>query len=86
MRAKNKAPDNCIDCKYHRVWSDPDPADWFCDDDKKVVCSKLTDQNGDFSTITTACRPYNLRKESERPVWCPLLSKPISPVTGKIES
>lgn len=57
---------NCIDCPFHQVKSDPDPNDWFNDDDVKVVCSK-TDK-----TITVACRPYRIRQESETPEWCPL--------------
>lgn len=58
---------NCIDCPFHKVLEDPDPNDWFNDDDVKVVCTKKRNKN-----ITTACRPYNLRKESEIPDWCPL--------------
>ena len=27
---------NCIDCSSHQVLPDPDPNDWFCDDDVKV--------------------------------------------------
>lgn len=57
---------NCIDCPFHSVLPDPDPDDWFCDDDVKVVCTK------ENKTITTACRPYNKRKECETPNWCPL--------------
>lgn len=59
---------NCMDCPHHRVEADPDPDDWFCDDDIKVVCTKA-DRN-----ITVACRPYNTRKESDIPEWCPLKS------------
>lgn len=58
---------NCIDCPFHKVESDPDPDDWFCDDDVKVVCTKAK------KDITVACRPYNTRKESSTPKWCPLL-------------
>ena len=59
---------NCIDCPFHKVLPDPDPHDWFCDDDMKVVCTKKENKQ-----ITCACRPYNLRKESEVPEWCPLI-------------
>ena len=59
--------DNCMDCPNHVVLSDPDPHDWFCDDDEKVLC-----QHGDTERIVTcACRPYQLRKECEIPNWCP---------------
>ena len=29
---------NCIDCPECTILPDPDPNDWFCDDDVKVVC------------------------------------------------
>jgi len=58
--------ENCMDCQYHKVLSDPDPHDWFCDDDEKVVCEKSN------KNITVACRPYNKRKECVTPTWCPL--------------
>lgn len=41
--------DNCMDCPHHQVYPDPDPDDWFCDDDEKVVCN-MADRN-----ITIAC-------------------------------
>lgn len=59
-------PDNCIDCPKHCVLADPDPTDWFCDDDVKVVCQIAS------RAITIACRPYYARKECQRPTWCPL--------------
>lgn len=60
-----KLYDNCTKCKEHKVLMDPDPNDWFCDDDVKVVCSILNEN------ITVACRPYNIKKECEVPDWCP---------------
>lgn len=60
---------NCIDCKDHEILPDPDPHDWFCDDDVKVVC-KIIKKN-----ITVACRPYNTRKECKIPKWCPKTMK-----------
>jgi len=56
---------NCIDCMEHEILNDPDPYDWFCDDDVKVIC-KLNRRK-----ITCACRPYNIRKECDIPIWCP---------------
>jgi hypothetical protein len=29
---------NCMDCPHHQVVADPDPTDWFCDDDIAVLC------------------------------------------------
>lgn len=56
---------NCTNCEDHIVLPDPDPHDWFCDDDVKVLC-KITKKN-----ITAACRPYNIKKECNTPKWCP---------------
>jgi hypothetical protein len=56
---------NCIDCKHHTILPDPDPDDWFCDDDVKVICDL-----SDGKQITCACRPYHVRDECSRPEWC----------------
>lgn len=61
-----KIPDNCADCPHHMVLPDPDPLDWFCDDDVKVQCEL------NRRMVTLACRPYRVRAECERPTWCPL--------------
>jgi len=74
---------NCIDCPNHEVINDRDPSDWFCDDDVAVVCtktrnptqntqSKHASDHSPYRAITVACRPYQKRKESEIPDWCPL--------------
>jgi hypothetical protein len=73
---------NCIDCEHHKVIDDRDPDDWFCDDDKAVICtlspaepepdSRYISHRSAFRRITEACRPYNIRKESNTPAWCPL--------------
>ncbi len=74
--------ETCISCKYHLVIADPDPNDWFCDDDVAVVCknTKNDDQNLDsvylsdrhvFKSITRSCRPHKIEKETKIPKWCP---------------
>ena len=71
MKTENNAMlliTNCIDCPFHKVLMDPDPDDWFCYDDVKVVCTKAEPRK----EITVACKPYNIRKESAVPKWCPL--------------
>lgn len=76
---------NCMDCPNHSVEADPDPHDWFCDDDEAVLC-KLSENvekkkrwwDGsvwEFRPITWSCRPHHKRKECDRPEWCPLLHK-----------
>lgn len=77
------APENCIDCGQHEVIHDPDPTDSFNDDDMAVVCKLAMNPARDVNhrylanrhpqrSVTMSCRPYNLRKESDRPDWCPL--------------
>jgi hypothetical protein len=58
--------DNCIDCREHEILPDPDPSDWFCDDDVQVICKANYNQ-----TITCSCRPYRVREECSIPSWCP---------------
>lgn len=58
----------CINCPHHQVLPDPDPDDWFCDDDKKVVCTKVEPPKN----VAVAIRPYKLRVEALVPDWCPL--------------
>lgn len=75
---------SCMDCKDHKVISDPDPHDSFCDDDEAVICTLTKKEKGeikpnseyeadkqDFKTITVSCRPYNKRRETPIPDWCP---------------
>lgn len=78
-------PENCLDCPKHAVLPDPDPDDWFCDDDKAVACTLAGNPERDQKSrylasrnphrlVTVSCRPYRLRDESSRPNWCPLLA------------
>ncbi|MCK9428515.1 MAG: hypothetical protein M0R17_00710 [Candidatus Omnitrophica bacterium] len=60
----------CIECPAHTIESDPDPYDDFCDDDIKIGCKFKKD-----CYSTTGCRPYNAKKESSVPDWCPFIMK-----------
>jgi hypothetical protein len=73
---------SCMECPFHEVISDPDPTDWFCDDDVAVVCremandkrkeeSKYCSDMNQYKCITVSCRPYKTRKETPIPKWCP---------------
>lgn len=73
---------NCMECSAHRVISDPDPHDWFCDDDKAVVCTETPNDKRDrtseyssdhsaYKVIQCGIRPYRLEKETSIPSWCP---------------
>lgn len=84
-KAKKKIT-NCLDCPDRELINDRDPDDWFCDDDTAVVCTKTKNKNQDltskwmsnrskFKSVTSSCRPYNLKKESTIPRWCPKKKK-----------
>ena len=62
-----KRIEHCTDCPFPIKSYDPDPDDWFCDDDMKLVCSTTNE------VITHACRPHRLKIESNIPDSCPLL-------------
>jgi len=69
---------NCMDCAFRGVLPDPDPDDWFCDDDEKVICMKSAGR-----AITIACRPHHKRDECSTPSWCPLgLGSAVEPSTS----
>lgn len=73
----------CVACPHHRVINDPDPTDWFNDDDKAVVCAAtpnpkqdpqakyLADRN-QYRPVDVSLRPYEV-KNAKQPDWCPLL-------------
>ena len=54
----------CNKCEHAQSRADPDPYDWFCDDDVKWHCQKTN------KVIESGCRPY---QEVKQPEWCPLL-------------
>ena len=73
---------NCLDCANHRLVPDPDPDDWFCDDDVAVVCamtrrppdtkSRYAVDRQPYRSVVSGCRPYFVRPNSKAPDWCPL--------------
>lgn len=68
----------CAICTYMKIFPDPDPRDWFCDDDEKSVCTYLTDTSKGGPTIAQACRPYQTMSDScYVPNWCPIGGIPI---------
>lgn len=69
-RIVERVIERCTECPHHRVDPDPDPHDWFCSDDVKLVCSRAA------RTITRGERPYRLGKV-EIPSWCPLRLAPL---------
>lgn len=86
MPEKDTRP-SCMDCMLAKVVPDPDPDDWFCDDDVAVEClasgnSPERHVSGSYQMgdpmVTVGCRPYNTRKETTPiPEWCPHGGKPV---------
>lgn len=80
--AERVVVENCLDCDAHTIIKDPDPTDWFNDDDVAVVCtlkdndevkkdSRYMSDMCIYKSITRSCRPHKARKESNVPKWCP---------------
>jgi hypothetical protein len=73
--------DNCAKCPHQEVLPDPDPFDWFCDDDVKVKCnlsrSAYEGNERKEPYITVGCRPFNVgnKYETSIPNWCPVSKK-----------
>jgi hypothetical protein len=75
----------CLRCPHHEVIPDPDPHDWFNDDDVAVVCNLAPNPDRDPKSsrysvrqgrrcVASSCRPTRTRllEESAIPSWCPL--------------
>lgn len=54
----------CRECPNCRIVPDPDPDDWFNDDDEKALCKEMGDK-----VIEDMLRPY---EKVAIPNWCPL--------------
>jgi hypothetical protein len=76
---------NCVDCPFHKVIHDPDPFDWFRDNDMAIVCEKMPNRErrptSPYASDQSAHRvvasgiDFNLRAEGKSPKWCPLKGK-----------
>jgi hypothetical protein len=73
---------NCINCPHHCIVADPDPSDWFNDDDEAIVCSltpnpkkntasKYRADHSEYRSVAASLRPYETAKIAA-PKWCPL--------------
>lgn len=67
----NKSEDVCDACRYLRILPDPDPFDWFCDDDERAYCQK------EEKNIARSLRPYEVKNIS-KPLWCPYLGRELT--------
>lgn len=71
----------CNSCLHVKLVSDPDPDDWFNNDDLALVCKLMKPLENQFlsqaglpyenALIASALRPYEVNKIN-RPSWCPL--------------
>ena len=62
----------CDQCSAFRLLPDPDPTDWFRDNDKKAVCLEV---NGVIAGSLEGPGEYtNIRK----PLYCPKLGRELS--------
>ena len=80
---------NCMDCPAHKIINDADPDDWFCDDDKAIVCtleanpsrntaSRNESDHSPHRVVMCAIRPYKLCEEGDSPPWCPLKAPAVA--------
>lgn len=59
----------CRECPHCKIYPDPDPSDWFNDDDEKALCLAIKDERGFPKYIEGMLRPY---ETVTIPEWCPL--------------
>lgn len=80
--------EHCVQCPFHLIIPDPDPDDWFEDDDEALVCThpecevEYTEIQKQYYTergllkmgrvIESGNRPYQTSKVTI-PCFCPLL-------------
>ncbi len=73
---------SCVDCPAHQIIKDPDPTDWFNDDDVAVVCTETEHANRNPGSryhadrsphrpVAVGCRPFYAEREAQVPKWCP---------------
>jgi hypothetical protein len=93
-KKKTKKIESCLDCRDHDVIADPDPNDWFCDNDVAIICklakniykdsnSKYSSDRQEFRILASSCRPYELKRSSKIPKWCPKKKKTKKKVAKK---
>ena len=79
---------SCLDCPKSKSGYDPDPYDSFNSDDMYCACTLLPNDRLDtksnhvserqpYKVVTCGDRPYQLRKYSSVPEWCPLIPKTL---------
>lgn len=61
----------CNDCCFLRLLPDPDPYDWFADNEKKAVCLEMK------AVIEGSLGPFETNK-IQKPLYCPKLGRELS--------
>lgn len=65
-------PNHCDSCPYLKFLPDPDPFDWFRDDDEKAVCQKMR-------AMVAGCLEHSSEMVNlEKPIWCPDLKRELT--------
>lgn len=81
LNQKLLIPEYCSKCLAAICVNDPDPDDWFNDDDKAILCSLMPPRDDQFlsqagikfnhALVLSALRPTEFNT-FKRPNWCPL--------------
>lgn len=67
----NKSKEVCDSCKYLLFSPDPDPDDWFRDEDKRADCYYSDPPRNIARSLELPSEMVNICK----PSWCPLKNK-----------
>lgn len=65
---KNESSEYCDSCKCLAFFPDPDPLDWFRDDDQKAVCTAV-------NAVIARQLEYNELTNIRKPLFCPKLGR-----------
>ncbi len=68
----NDSKEVCDNCEFLTFKPDPDPDDWFRDEDQKAVCLKMEAAISRY--LETLSEMINISK----PLWCPYLGRELS--------
>ena len=61
----------CDSCTHLIFLPDPDPDDWFRDDDKKAVCAEM-------KALIAGSLEFNELTNIRKPLWCPMLGRELA--------
>ena len=63
--------DYCDGCEFLRLEPDPDPYDWFCDDEQKAICLKK-------KAVIAGALGVNEVTGIFKPLYCPKFGRKLS--------